>query len=1732
MGQAFVGNRMSDDLRMLRDAINTDRAILNLPAPTGLRATSLPAAVLLEWNPLAPSYLKSIDGARIWRAPRALLDDTNWYSNPNKVIICNAIRSTTYTDSVGNTGDEFIYWVQWINLDGKESGASAGTIGFALWDSAAPGLIENLHVLGANGEFSGSWSDPLTNILTLDNFAQQYSTTSGFTTAGGNTCTTWLLGRIYSHRGKEQGKTYWFRYAAHNLSGDTEANADPRLVAILPNGWGPWTHAPENPVSSGWDTGPDTGPPTEITVAASANGLTILFGAQAMDNAFTVEEGHIRIKRVEDPGATVTNLTTPDADIPNIPATTYGCRLTWAAPRPGRYFFSWRLRNSAFGWSDWTGDPTLLNVPNSVQTTNEIDTGPPQDWTVETRPGTDQNSVFVYTSRPKINGANLLWVGYQLKDTSQGAWRAIDENAGAAVTYYDGSAINHKLNDDGTRLVRESGVGFGTAKVDDMLLIDVRGGQFHRNYCQWGLIQGFETGDPATSSYIILAGGYRPQVNSGLRVKVVKPPWTWDTEGYLGALVGNGGAGEFVAGKSDQQFVSAPIPIDGDFNSIDSRVWFENHYSRSDASSPANPPTVSANHVKVIKLKDDVIPGAVVNLSVTGANGEFVAKWEDPLTGSATIDDTAIQYATDPGFSVGGGTSKNWGYVNSLKGRDPGKSYYWRVAVHNQSDKDSHASTAAQLGAKGWGPWTAFGAPTVVNSGGDSAVPTDTVLPGSLNALGMSGGNGVFKAWWQPPTTGNLTIDTYGEQYALDAAFAQPVETIQLGDVLYAQGTAPDKTYYFRFAAHNQSGLQSDSSTYNSLGPTGWGPWTLVPQNPVSSGLVPLDPTQVSENLVYNGGFEIVVGGLPDGWSVYEVSTLGSWSSHSIHKEGNLGVALVTDTVQGFSIMSKSFAVRPGERLYANVWAQSSGSGSLGFYFRMIFHSNDPDFGEPGKPGREDFIDLVSSGTIPYNENFTRYEGRFTVKPGMYWCRVALYNWSGPNSSLASNYHFDDVMVARIISGGEIDDNTIPPSRITGEGRSAFVETFEEGVAWGGIWNTPGGAGSVSIVSGVGVDGSKVARGVGQTGLSPVGIYIPYDPSKLYRMTVREIARAWASAAVSVFYAGLYCYDVNKASVGIVYVAASNYAGFGQPGIGPGSAILHTGFFKGIGASVQPAPDPTAPSGLPTGTAYIAPIVLFHWNAAATSADITDCDDIRIDILEETQYTSPAPNGTFSATGIHPFPGNNDPISWAVSVYFTYTQGLVKADQIALTIGDGNAGWVERFSLPPTAVVTGFIDIHRLNKDRQHTISIVAESFGAAGIVAGTGAATFSITFTPSTVSGSRSGSHLGSLDWAGGNVWFDSYQYRNNIAPSNAVPDTIVLNPYHAGSGASMMYISGLSYNQGPYIATHLAVILKSPAGTPDLYSDMVVARIAFPLPATFRVPIPLMDNETYTVAVAAVAMVKNGAVAHGTFVQRSTVSGLVWIQCGKTPTNGSPQQVKLGNPDAPNDKITFYRPAFFEYPYASGFLCRQGGTYYGGISMGPSTADFYNGPGYGISITQETLPNIIYGNHPGPTAGDQNAHFFPDGNFSAYAMVGGGKLVSYGTGAYWMGSSGVSRNFASAGPHCGRCGYDFWTMAAVSKRFNAALHICGWCGAVYKSGPKSILRFLTKKERSEIIRASNPFPKFLLGIFGENEKEEPGAKNRKPRHSRLRGRNARRRRKPVQDRVRRIRSRSLRNR
>jgi len=149
----------------------------------------------------------------------------------------------------------------------------------------------------------------------------------------------------------------------------------------------------------------------------------------------------------------------------------------------------------------------------------------------------------------------------------------------------------------------------------------------------------------------------------------------------------------------------------------------------------------------------------------------------------------------------------------------------------------------------------------------------------------------------------------------------------------------------------------------------------------------------------------------------------------------------------------------------------------------------------------------------------------------------------------------------------------------------------------------------------------------------------------------------------------------------------------------------------------------------------------------------------------------------------------------------------------------------------------------------------------------------------------------------------------------------------------------------------------------------------------------------------------------------------------------------------------------------------------YYSGITA--TTANRFPFYDLGISSTVDTIGNRFrsntqFGSVTGAfgtgngVIGIANATTNPSTN-----PTGGGVLYSNAGAGTWRGSGGTVTAFGPAGPHCGKCGADFWRVCASNEKWGAQIRECGWCGQVYKKGPKSFLNLLTPEQKAELIYA-----------------------------------------------------------
>jgi hypothetical protein len=351
------------------------------------------------------------------------------------------------------------------------------------------------------------------------------------------------------------------------------------------------------------------GVPDGLKATASANGLSATSKVTASLNNATINQAEFRAIRLATgallppsqdlrtaaEGGTFTHNGTTQLIVTGISANAGGSEYRFISSGAGRWYYAWRLKNSV-GWSHWTdGNDTPSVVVQWFETSSNSDTGPPDDWQVTIEQGPTPNTVIVRATRPRTNGNVIKVFAVQVKDSSTGSWRLLDANAGAAVTYYDGSGSNHDL-DPATGLISNGGGGWGTASIGDLILMDVRGnGSFNIDHCIGDLVKSIAGSDVGTYNPLKpLASAHQTGgIYDQIRVKIVKPMWNWNSEGYMGGWRPNGGYWDtgftiyqrfFFPDFTTKEFVSDPIPINPAATTVQARVWFCNGYSVSDGN--------------------------------------------------------------------------------------------------------------------------------------------------------------------------------------------------------------------------------------------------------------------------------------------------------------------------------------------------------------------------------------------------------------------------------------------------------------------------------------------------------------------------------------------------------------------------------------------------------------------------------------------------------------------------------------------------------------------------------------------------------------------------------------------------------------------------------------------------------------------------------------------------------------------------------------------------------------------------------------------------------------------------------------------------------------------------------------------------------------------------------------------------------------------------------------------
>ncbi len=352
--------------------------------------------------------------------------------------------------------------------------------------------------------------------------------------------------------------------------------------------------------------------PDQLVVSArEAMGSRVIFKVEALKYTENISEAEFRAMLVQDnSNPTFVDLRlvseggtfVPDGitriSVTGIAATSLGAQKQhFYGAYKGRWYYAWRLKNSA-GWSVWAdgneSPKTVHYYIDTMVTSSYADTGPPSGGSVVLASGPQTGTIVAVAARPTTNAKRICQIWFQFKDASKGAWRELDDNAGAAATHYDGSAISHIYDEVAGTLTKASGNYGDAAMYGGLMMVDVRGGAFDKGCCQFIVVTSDQISGATISGLSQLKPAFAPTGGqyADLRIRIVKPPWMWDDtggDGYLGALgyfpndySGNATQGDVSSGS----FMSLPFTTPAGYAStnIQCRVWVLTDYSFGDGS--------------------------------------------------------------------------------------------------------------------------------------------------------------------------------------------------------------------------------------------------------------------------------------------------------------------------------------------------------------------------------------------------------------------------------------------------------------------------------------------------------------------------------------------------------------------------------------------------------------------------------------------------------------------------------------------------------------------------------------------------------------------------------------------------------------------------------------------------------------------------------------------------------------------------------------------------------------------------------------------------------------------------------------------------------------------------------------------------------------------------------------------------------------------------------------------
>jgi len=483
----------------------------------------------------------------------------------------------------------------------------------------------------------------------------------------------------------------------------------------------------------------DEGVPDDLTIVVIAerqlNGATqYTWGVDfvGVQNAAGIE--HVLVQIARDP-----SFADPIFD------QTYGAfpvSGTWSTTELGTFFFRAKAEN-AFGWSDWS--PTVAKTPGDTFIVPDTSyPGTVQNLTLEAADAdpTASGLELVVTWNPPADGLNTLFhYGVMIHNNVTFPANTIHKAAAGGLQFHPGSDEFTDPNFDFTgQEGRYIFVYRGSYDADD------------HNLIMGDRIKEVVPGTDGHTVTLYTTSRY-DHSDGTYQYAIVTPAWVQCIRPLVISPKSLGGPINMQE-SSFREIVSGLGP-----GTYYVKVRGVNAHGFGDyaTAGPATIAGISADDLDedvadaidaAGGLIDTALPSVLQNVAVTGADGRFRATWEAPATGSNRLIDVVEQYDTVPTFNSGNLVTFTFGqWIADVKGTDPNKSYYFRMAARNNSGLESNATTKAIVngigrdGDTGWGPLCAAVGPIASGPLPTTALEEDTQdgITGAIAGLDTSG---------------------------------------------------------------------------------------------------------------------------------------------------------------------------------------------------------------------------------------------------------------------------------------------------------------------------------------------------------------------------------------------------------------------------------------------------------------------------------------------------------------------------------------------------------------------------------------------------------------------------------------------------------------------------------------------------------------------------------------------------------------------------------------------------------------------------------------------------------------------------------------------------------------------------------------------------------------------------------------------------------------------------------